>query len=67
MLAPVPGRNGQPIGWVTPGPDGEPDSILAATLTRYLAREAAAEKQREWLRENGQTDHLERISISDRH
>ncbi len=66
MLAPVPGRNGRPVGWVTPGPDGQPDPILAALLTRYLAREDAAEKQRKWHRQNGQPDQIERISISDR-
>jgi hypothetical protein len=69
MLAPIPGPAGRPVGFVTAGPDGSPDPLLAAILARYAAAEHAAESHRNMIRrgEIPPDPPIDRWNISDLH
>ena len=50
-VATVTNDKGQPLGFVSAGPDGLPDPILASVLQAYAAQQAAAEAHRQRIRQ----------------
>jgi len=56
-LVPIPGPEGLPLAWASPGPDGRPLPLLAQALASALAIEATQQAHRQAIRQAAAAGH----------